>query len=112
LYRLTSLPISAFARRLVTPKWGQRLACWLRPWLPENVLQQHDTGTEGVAIVLYDVGQLADQRFGLLVCQLKVHTPDHGGVNRQLITDRLSDSERAALMSDTLQRVYNWPWPA
>jgi hypothetical protein len=26
------------------------------------------------------------------------------------ITDRLSDSERAALMGVTLERVYNWHW--
>jgi L-fuconolactonase len=34
------------------------------------------------------------------------------GVEAFRVTDRLSDSERAALMSGTLQRVYNWHWPA
>lgn len=34
------------------------------------------------------------------------------GVEAFLVTDRLSESERAALMGNTLQRVYNWPWPA
>jgi L-fuconolactonase len=34
------------------------------------------------------------------------------GVEAFRVTDRLSDSERAALMGDTLQRVYNWHWPA
>jgi predicted TIM-barrel fold metal-dependent hydrolase len=34
------------------------------------------------------------------------------GVEAFRITDRLSDGERAALMGDTLQRVYNWHWPA
>src|SRR5271156_6567585 len=32
------------------------------------------------------------------------------GVEAFRVTDRLSDSERAALMGDTLQRVYNWHW--
>jgi predicted TIM-barrel fold metal-dependent hydrolase len=31
------------------------------------------------------------------------------GVEAFRITDRLSDSDRAALMGETLQRVYNWP---
>jgi predicted TIM-barrel fold metal-dependent hydrolase len=31
------------------------------------------------------------------------------GVEAFRVTDRLSDSERAALMGDTLQQVYNWP---
>jgi hypothetical protein len=30
------------------------------------------------------------------------------GVEAFRVTDRLSDGERAALMGDTLQRVYNW----
>ena len=34
------------------------------------------------------------------------------GVKAFLVTDRLSDSERAALMSQTLRRIYNWPIPA
>ena len=34
------------------------------------------------------------------------------GVEAFRITDRLSDGERAALMGYTLQRVYNWHWPA
>ena len=34
------------------------------------------------------------------------------GVEAFRVTDRLSDNERAALMGDTLQRVYNWHWPA
>jgi L-fuconolactonase len=34
------------------------------------------------------------------------------GVDAFLVTDRLSDSERAALMGGTLQQVYNWRWPA
>jgi L-fuconolactonase len=34
------------------------------------------------------------------------------GVEALRVTDRLSDSERAALMGDTLRRVYNWHWPA
>jgi L-fuconolactonase len=31
------------------------------------------------------------------------------GVEAFRVTDRLSDSERAALMGGTLQRIYNWP---
>jgi L-fuconolactonase len=31
------------------------------------------------------------------------------GVEAFRVTDRLSDSERAALMGETLARVYNWP---
>jgi L-fuconolactonase len=31
------------------------------------------------------------------------------GVEAFRVTDRLSDSERSALMGDTLQQVYNWP---
>ena len=31
------------------------------------------------------------------------------GVEAFRVTDRLSDSERAVLMGETLQRVYNWP---
>jgi hypothetical protein len=42
-------------------------------------------GPEGVAIVLDDVAQLADQRFGLEVIQVKVHAR-HGSV-RQLIKE-------------------------
>jgi hypothetical protein len=34
------------------------------------------------------------------------------GVEAFRVADRLSDSERAALMGDTLRRVYNWHWPA
>ena len=34
------------------------------------------------------------------------------GVEAFRVTDRLSESERAALMGGTLQRVYNWYWPA
>jgi L-fuconolactonase len=34
------------------------------------------------------------------------------GVEAFRVADRLSESERAALMGDTLQRVYNWRWPA
>ncbi len=30
------------------------------------------------------------------------------GVEAFRLTDRLSDSERAALMGETLTRVYNW----
>ena len=30
------------------------------------------------------------------------------GVEAFRVTDRLSDSERTALMGDTLQQVYNW----
>jgi predicted TIM-barrel fold metal-dependent hydrolase len=31
------------------------------------------------------------------------------GVEAFRVTDRLSDGERAALMGETLARVYNWP---
>jgi L-fuconolactonase len=31
------------------------------------------------------------------------------GVSAFRVTDRLSDSDRAALMGETLQRIYNWP---
>lgn len=34
------------------------------------------------------------------------------GVDAFRVTDRLSEAERAALMGQTLQQVYNWPWPA
>jgi L-fuconolactonase len=30
------------------------------------------------------------------------------GVDAFRVTDRLSDGERAALMGDTLMRIYNW----
>jgi len=33
------------------------------------------------------------------------------GVEAFRVTDRLSDSDRAALMGGTLQRIYNWPPP-
>jgi L-fuconolactonase len=33
------------------------------------------------------------------------------GVEAFRVTDRLSDSERTALMGDTLQQIYNWRWP-
>ncbi|MBV8088329.1 MAG: amidohydrolase [Alphaproteobacteria bacterium] len=33
------------------------------------------------------------------------------GVDAFRMTDRLSDSEQAALMGGTLQRIYNWHWP-
>ena len=35
-------------------------------------------GLRGVTIVLHDLGQLPDQRFGLFVCQFKVHDLDMG----------------------------------
>ena len=34
------------------------------------------------------------------------------GVDAFLVTDRFAETERAALMGDTLQQVYNWHWPA
>jgi L-fuconolactonase len=34
------------------------------------------------------------------------------GVEGFRVTDRLSDSERTALMDGTLQQIYNWHWPA
>jgi predicted TIM-barrel fold metal-dependent hydrolase len=34
------------------------------------------------------------------------------GVEAFRVTDRLSGSERTALLGDTLQQVYNWHWPA
>jgi L-fuconolactonase len=34
------------------------------------------------------------------------------GVDAFLVTDRLSETERTALMGKTLQQVYNWRWPA
>jgi hypothetical protein len=34
------------------------------------------------------------------------------GIEAFRVTGRLSDSERAVLMGDTLQHVYNWHWPA
>jgi hypothetical protein len=33
--------------------------------------KHHDTGTQGVAIVLDDLGQFPDQRFGLFGCESK-----------------------------------------
>jgi L-fuconolactonase len=33
------------------------------------------------------------------------------GVEAFRVTDRLSDSERTALMGDALQQIYNWRWP-
>jgi predicted TIM-barrel fold metal-dependent hydrolase len=33
------------------------------------------------------------------------------GVEAFRVTDRLSDSERSALMGGNLQRIYNWHWP-
>jgi L-fuconolactonase len=33
------------------------------------------------------------------------------GVEAFRVTDRLSDSERIALMGDALQQIYNWRWP-
>jgi hypothetical protein len=37
-------------------------------------------GTEGVTIVIDQFAQPSDQRFGLLVCQLKVHGPNMGAL--------------------------------
>ncbi len=34
------------------------------------------------------------------------------GVDAFRITDRLSETEKEALMGGTLQRIYNWRWPA
>jgi hypothetical protein len=35
-------------------------------------------GLRGYLVILDDLGQLPDQRFGLFVCQFKVHTPEMG----------------------------------
>ena len=55
------------------PSRGQGLSLGLRPHHPQDLLQCHNTWTEGIAVVLDDVVQFADQRFGLCVVQLKVH---------------------------------------
>jgi hypothetical protein len=53
-------------------------ASGLRPPYPKDLFQNPDAGTEGVTIAVDDQGQLPDQRFGLFVCQFKVHVPDIG----------------------------------
>jgi hypothetical protein len=61
------------------PSRGQGCrASGLRLQHPKDLLQCHNAWTEGVTIVLDYLGQLPDQRFGLLVGQLKVHAPDMG----------------------------------
>jgi hypothetical protein len=76
---LTSSPVSPLARRFVMASRGQRCrASGLRPHHPEDLLQRHDTGPEGVTIAVDDLGQRPDQRFRLFVCQFKVHGPERG----------------------------------
>jgi hypothetical protein len=54
---MLSSMISAFARRLIMPSRGQRCrASGLRPDHPKDLLQRHDTGTEGVTITVDDLG--------------------------------------------------------
>jgi hypothetical protein len=45
---------------------GQRLACGLRPELAEDLLQEAEAGTEGIAIVLDDLGQREGRNLDLL----------------------------------------------
>jgi hypothetical protein len=103
VYRMLSTsPISAFTRRLVMPSRGQR--CWasgLRLHHPKDLLQNHNTGTEEVTIVLDDVAQLADQCFGLVVCQVKVHAPDMGALTSKSkrIPNRRFSGETASASS-------------
>jgi hypothetical protein len=80
--RLSSPPVSAFARRLVTPLRGQGLPSGLRLELRADLLQRPDAGTERVAILVDNLGQLPEQRFGLFVCQFKVHTPEMGALTK------------------------------
>ena len=47
---------------------------------PRISLSAHDTGTEGVATVLDDAVQFADQRFGLFVSYFEVHTLNIGAL--------------------------------
>lgn len=68
LYNANLALVAALARRLVTPQRGQRLAYGLRPDFRADLFQRPDAGTERVAIVLDDLGQLPEQRFGLFVC--------------------------------------------
>jgi hypothetical protein len=56
------------------PSRGQWLAYGLRPQLPKDLLQCHDTGTEGVTIVLDDVRQLSFKSGDLFIIEFKVHT--------------------------------------
>ena len=76
----TVVAISPHARRLVMMLWRQGLAFGLRPQHPQDLLQCHNAWTEGIPIVLGDVTQLADQRFGLCVVQFKVHIPEMGSL--------------------------------
>jgi hypothetical protein len=49
--------------------------------LPEDLLEHPYAGTEMVAVILDDLGQLPlGQRFRLFVCQLEVHTPKVGSL--------------------------------
>jgi hypothetical protein len=57
------------------PSWRQGLANGLRPKLPQDLLQHPDAGTEEIAIVVDDLGELLDQQFALFVIQFKVHGP-------------------------------------
>ena len=58
---------------------GQRCrASGLWPQLPQDLLQHHNAGTEGVTIVLDDVAPFADQHFGLYVIQVMGQTPRWG----------------------------------
>src|SRR5438309_1623074 len=68
---LASSLIPPLARRLVMPLWGQRLAFGLRPELLTDLVQHHYTGTEGIPIVLNNLGQLPDQRVCLFICEFK-----------------------------------------
>jgi hypothetical protein len=52
----------------------------LRPEFLKDLFQRHNAGTEGVAIVLDDLGHLPQQGFGLFVCQFEVHAPEMGAL--------------------------------
>jgi hypothetical protein len=63
-------------------------------------------GLRGLTIVLDDLGQLPDQRFGLLVSQLKVHRPDIGAVNPSLygflaVSQNL-ESQKVTVLASTM----------
>jgi hypothetical protein len=74
------------------PSRGQRCrASGLGPHHPKDLLQCPDAGTEGVTIAVDDLRQLPGQRFGLFVCQFKVHAPNIGAADPEPLGSSYGD---------------------